>query len=398
MITITKDIKKQISKNQKITGLSAALENYEYGIRNGMFKFVPSRIVYNKRPLAIVSSRDKIVQKGMKHLLEMIFEGSFCDSNHGFRVKRGFHTAINHMRIHFGGARWFIKGDIKRDFELVNHKILMDLIKERVEDQAFIDLLYKYLRVGYIADLYGVEHPKTGVPQGGVISPILSNIYMHGLDLFVEETLKERRVHYIRYGSEFLIGATGSKEDCEEIRAEIGKWLSEKRDLESSVRITHAMNSDVKFLGHIVKKEKKVITIKAPIKDLVKGLVNKGYCKEGGKPTGCGRLVHLQVSDIISNYLQLENGLRWYYRDCSNFRHFSGRMHYILKYSCALTICSKLRLKTLRKTFKRFGANLTEGVGVCYPTPLEDHSKPKSYGYDFKSEPEILIERFGRRS
>jgi retron-type reverse transcriptase len=223
MITITKDIKKQISKNQKITGLSAALENYEYGIRNGMFKFVPSRIVYNKRPLAIVSSRDKIVQKGMKHLLEMIFEGSFCDSNHGFRVKRGFHTAINHMRIHFGGARWFIKGDIKRDFELFNHKILMDLIKERVEDQAFIDLLYKYLRVGYIADLYGVEHPKTGVPQGGVISPILSNIYMHGLDLFVEERLKERRVHYIRYGSEFLIGATGSKEDCEEIRAEIGK-------------------------------------------------------------------------------------------------------------------------------------------------------------------------------
>ena len=125
----------------------------------------------------------------MKQLLEIVFDGSFSKFNHGFRAHRGCHTALNDIRIHFGGVRWFIEGDIKRQFDLVNHNILMNLIKDRVEDQAFIDLLYKYLRAGYIADLYGVEHQKLGVPQGGVTSPILSNIYMHGLDQFMEETL-----------------------------------------------------------------------------------------------------------------------------------------------------------------------------------------------------------------
>lgn len=298
-----KDIQEQVGKSQKVTGLSAALADPEFliqcwvkirskrgaltpsiddetmdginrkwfddtanTIRNGMFRFRPSRRIYipkksgGKRPLAIPSPRDKIVQEALKQLLEIVFEETFSERSHGFRAHRGCHTALNDIRIHFGGVRWFIEGDIKRQFDLVNHTLLMNLIKDRVEDQAFIDLLYKYLRAGYMTELYGVQRQESGVPQGGVTSPILSNIYMHGLDRYMEDVIitkwtrgvkrkqhpmytkitrsgkaptdlriprtigndpEFRRVRYVRYGDDFLIGVIGSKEDCEEIRADI---------------------------------------------------------------------------------------------------------------------------------------------------------------------------------
>jgi group II intron reverse transcriptase/maturase len=268
-----KDIQEEVGKGQKVTGLSAALADPEFLIqcwvkirstkgavtpsiddetmdginrkwfndtankmRNGMFKFRPSRRIYipkksgGERPLAIPSPRDKIVQEGLKQLLEIVFEGSFSERSHGFRAHRGCHTALNDIRIHFGGVRWFIEGDIKRQFDLVSHRHLMNLIKDRVEDQAFIDLLYKYLRVGYLTELYGVERQEIGVP---LLSPILSNIYMDGFDRYMEDVIIPKwkvigndpdfiRVRYVRYADDFLIGIIGSKEDCEEIQADIG--------------------------------------------------------------------------------------------------------------------------------------------------------------------------------
>jgi len=203
----------------------------------------------------------------------------------------------------------------------------------------------------------------------------------------------------------------------------------EERALELNVEktvVTHATESSAKFLGHrvhltdnIQKPRRKVIKggtkrtalitprpqIDAPIRDLVKGLEEKGFCRRGGKPTRSGRLVHLQVPDIITYYRQLENGLRSYYGKCSNFGHFFARIHYILKYSCALTICSKLRLRTLRKTFKRFGANLTQikdngEIGTSYPTLVGHYAKPKSRKgktYVARSEPGRLIQQLSNR-
>lgn len=203
----------------------------------------------------------------------------------------------------------------------------------------------------------------------------------------------------------------------------------EERALELNVEITHASKSSAKFLGHIVhiteqsKKPRRTIINKngkrttarinprpqmdAPIRDLVKGLEERGFCRRGGQPTRCGRLVHLQVPDIITHYRNLENGLRSYYAKCTNFGHFSGRIHYILKYSCALTICSKLRLRTLHKTFKRFGPNLTQfkengEISAYYPTPEGHYAKPKSkkglgYSYVRRAEPGRLIEQLSYR-
>jgi len=301
-----KDIQEQVKKGQKVSRLSYALADPEFLIqcwvkirgavrpstedetmdgidrkwfddtankmRKGMFTFRPSRRISmsgGERLLAIPSPRDKIVQEALKQLLEIVFEGTFSERSHGFRAEvnhtddreeRGCHTALNEIQIHFGGVRWFIEGNIKRQFDLVNQRHLMNLIKDRVEDQPFIDLLYKYLRAGYLTELYGVERQGIGVPQGGVTSPILSNIYMDGLDRYMEDEIipkwtrgvrrKQhpmytkitrsgkaptdvriprvigndpdfRRVRYVRYADDFLIGIIGSKEDCEEIRADI---------------------------------------------------------------------------------------------------------------------------------------------------------------------------------
>lgn len=193
----------------------------------------------------------------------------------------------------------------------------------------------------------------------------------------------------------------------------------EERALELNVEktfVTHATKSSAKFLGHRIhikpilgSKRSSLLTprpqIDAPIGDLVKGLEEKGYCRRGGKPTRSGRLVHLQVPDIITHYRQLEFGLRSYYGKCSNFGQFSARIHYILKYSCALTICSKLRLRTLRKTFKRFGPNLTQikdngEIVASYPTPSGHFAKPKpkkGKTYVARSEPGRLIQKLSNR-
>lgn len=261
-----KDIQEQVKKGHKVSRLSYALADPEFLIqcwlkirgavrrstedetmdgidrkwfydtakkmRKGMFTFRPSRRISmsgGEVLLAIPSLRDKIVQEALKELLEMVFEGRFSERSHG-REERGCHTALNDIRMDFGGVRWLMEGKIKGEFDLVNQRHLMNLIKDRVEDQPFIDLLYKYLRVGYLRELYGVEREEIGVP---LLSPILSNIYMDGFDRYMEDVIIRkwkvigndpdfRRVRYVRYADDFLIGIIGSKEDCEEIEADIG--------------------------------------------------------------------------------------------------------------------------------------------------------------------------------
>jgi len=164
-------------------------------MRNGNYNFRPSRRIYipkadgRKRPLSIPSPRDKIVQEGMRMLLEIVFEDSFSNFSHGFRPGRGCHTALNQIKTTFQGVNWYIEGDIKA---CVSHSKTVELIKEKVEDQAFIDLIYKYFKAGYGDFISPVKLSEMGVPQGGVLSPLLSNLYLHGLDEFVESELMPR--------------------------------------------------------------------------------------------------------------------------------------------------------------------------------------------------------------
>lgn len=133
-----------------------------------------------KRSLGIPAIEDKIVQQSLLFLLEAIFEKIFSDRSHGFRQKKGAHTACKNIR-EWKGVSWFVEGDIVNYFPTINHQKLMNLISQKIKDQQVIDLIWKYLRAGVLID-GKLKKTTIGVPQVAVISPILSNIYLHELD------------------------------------------------------------------------------------------------------------------------------------------------------------------------------------------------------------------------
>jgi len=168
-------------------------------------------------------------------------------------------------------------------------------------------------------------------------------------------------------------------------------------------KITHSTEESAKFLGYtvhetdprrkprkyVVHKEKRRLRLlnprprlDAPIGDIVRRLIEKGYARKNGNPTRCGRLIHLSPPDIVRHYLAMERGLLGYYGLATNYGSLSARVHYILKYSCALTLCAKLRLRTLKKTYRKFGKHLTilkdDGeLDISFPTRVGHYAKPK---------------------
>lgn len=161
-------------------------------IKSGKFDFYPGRRVHipkgngKTRPLTIAPPRDKIVQEVMRMILEAIFEPTFSPNSHGFRPNRSCHSALKQVKTQFGVASFFIEGDISKCFDSFNHNKLIELVRERINDERFIQLLWKALKAGYF-EFHQVQRSLVGTPQGSIISPILANIYLNHLDKFVEE-------------------------------------------------------------------------------------------------------------------------------------------------------------------------------------------------------------------
>lgn len=142
-----------------------------------------------KRPLGIPVIEDRIVQQALLYLLEAVFEKTFSDKSHGYRPKRGSHTVCKNIR-QWRGVSWFIEGDIVSYFDTINHHKLMETINLQIKDQQVIDLIWKFLRAGVVIE--NKYHGTTiGVPQGGIISPILSNIYLHSFDMYLDKLKEE---------------------------------------------------------------------------------------------------------------------------------------------------------------------------------------------------------------
>jgi group II intron reverse transcriptase/maturase len=256
------------------------------------------------RPLGLPTWSDKLLQDVLRSLLEAYFEPQFRESSHGFRPRRGCHTAL--ARIHqWKAITWFIEGDIAKCFERIDHTILLKLLGERIHDDRFLRLVSDLLQAGYLED-WRFHHTQSGTPQGGVISPLLSNIYLDRLDAFVEDTLipqytegKERRrnpahltfmkaaykaketgdwerweqlrsqlrslpsmdpedpgfrrLKYVRYADDFLLGFIGPKREAEEIKSRIREFLTTQLGLELSdakTLITHGRTAAARFLGY----------------------------------------------------------------------------------------------------------------------------------------------------
>lgn len=258
-----------------------------------------------KRPLGIPAFYDKLLQEAIRLILEAIYEGSFEKSSHGFRPKKSCHTALKSIQNSCNGTKWFIEGDIKGFFDNINHEILINMLKERIADDRFIRLIRKFLNAGYIED-WVFRKSYSGTPQGGIISPILANIYLDKFDKYMKEyilrfdkgtrrkenpiakrlghqkaklkkklenvndetqrkqlneqirgIIKERlkypagdemdsnikRLKYVRYADDFLISVIGSKEDCRQIKDDIKNYLYNVLKLELSDEKTLITNA-----------------------------------------------------------------------------------------------------------------------------------------------------------
>lgn len=293
-------------------------------LKDRSFQFKPSRrkVIPPKggtRPLGIPSPRDKIVQEVMKMILESVYEPLFKETSHGFRPKRSTATAIFETRK-WNGIKWIIEGDIRKYFDNVDHHILAELIKDKIKDKNLIDLYWKLVKAGYVNN-GKYEESNLGVPQGGILSPLLSNIYLHEFDEFMEDIIKKysndrrvskanpeylklkrkiskldklklkemdeitwrtlknlrkqleklpsairteetgTRIYYNRYADDWIIGVTGTKALAGTIREEVNAFLKNKLKIElneEKTKITHIVEDKTQYLGfHISGRHRK---------------------------------------------------------------------------------------------------------------------------------------------
>ena len=292
---------------QRIESLIASLKNETYQPNPAKRVYIPKKNG-KKRPLGIPSFEDKLVQEVIRMMLEAIYEGYFEYTSHGFRPFKSCHTALSSIQKRFVGAKWFIEGDIKGFFDNIDHCVLIGILEERINDVRFIRLIRKFLKAGYV-EHWQFNHTYSGTPQGGIISPILANIYLDKFDKFMDEYAKRfdkgnkrrvnpaynricnkrnslkrklnaetdvkkreilisqirnmrtemqqipygndmdeqyRRLKYVRYADDFLIVVIGSKSDCEVIKADLAKYMQEQLKLELSEEKTLITNAQDK--------------------------------------------------------------------------------------------------------------------------------------------------------
>ena len=173
---------------ERIDRIISAIKNHSYQPQPVRRQYIQKKNG-KMRPLGISSSDDKLVEEVMRMMLESIYDASFSKRSHGFRPKRSCHSALLQLQHDFTGVKWFVEGDIKSYFDTIDHQILMSIIRKRIKDEAFIELLWKFLRAGYMENwTYNATY--SGIAQGSGFSPILANVYLNEFDRFMENYKK----------------------------------------------------------------------------------------------------------------------------------------------------------------------------------------------------------------
>lgn len=437
------------STPETVDGMSLAkIDAIIADLRQERYRWTPVRRTYLKkpngklRPLGLPSWSDKLLQEAMRLLLEAYYEPQFSDHSHGFRPDRGCHTALRTIQQTWKGTKWFIEGDIAQYFDTINHTKLHTILSKTIHDGRFLTLIAGLLKAGYLEDWK--HHPSlSGTPQGGVLSPLLSNIYLHAFDQYITEEVipaftqgelrrsnpayttvathirrqrarhnwnavhhltrqrrrlpsrdpydpSYRRLRYLRYADDFLLGLAGPKDEAEVIKQRIKTWLHTQLGLtlsEEKTLITHAQSQPARFLGYeivsqhddtqITKGRRSLneqIGLRVPADTLVRKMAR--YTKQG-------QAIHrphlLEESDyaIVTHYQQEYRGIVQYYLLAHNVSSLS-RLRYVMTRSLLKTLAAKHRT-TCNKVLRKYRTSTTTRDGkrlFCLEVRVPRDGKP----------------------
>lgn len=435
---------------ERIDRLIETLKDETYQPKPSRRTYIPKKNG-KMRPLGIPSIDDKLVQEVVRMLLEAIYEGSFADTSHGFRPNRSCHTALKMIQNRFTRCKWFVEGDIKGFFDNIDHNVMIGIMRKRIKDERFLRLVRKFLNAGYMED-NRMYQSYSGTPQGGIISPILANIYLDQLDRYMEDMKRHfdkgdkraynpeylrmsnrrsglrkkldrtaspeerasiiaqiqaldkvhksipskdpmdagfRRLQYVRYADDFIIGIIGNKADAQAIKQEICQYISGNLRLELSdektlvtkatdrakflgfeIRVTPPSNHTKKtkrgmtariYSGHIMLEvptaaiEKKLLELHA-----MKKVVHDGT--EIWKSTHRGELVARTELSILDQYNREARGFCNYYAIANN-RSKLHKFRNIMEYSFYKTLAHKYRT-SMREIIGRL--RIGKDIGVAY--------------------------------
>lgn len=442
--------------DETVDGMSLAkIDLIIESLRQERYRWKPVRRTHipkkngKMRPLGIPTWSDKLLQEVIRSILEAYYEPQFSDHSHGFRPGRGCHTALVEIKRIWDGTKWFIEGDIKGCFDNIEHEILLSILRESIHDNRFLRLINNLLRAGYL-ECWKYNTTLSGSPQGGVISPILSNIYLNRLDKYVEETLLPkytqgirrkknpeyksiesrihrrrkagkldevkqlaklqsqlpshdpsdpdyRRLRYIRYADDFLLGFAGPKVEAEEIKEELRKFLQEKLKLELSEEktlITHAVNEAARFLGYEVvvhhcdtRKDRKGqrsinggIGLRLPLNVLE---AKCSQYKSDGKPIQRTELINDSDYTIVTLYQSEYRGIVQYYLLADNVGWLT-KLHWVMQVSLIKTLARKYKAG-VKEVRRRYSSKVQTEYGPRKCIEVKYQRKGK----------EALIARFG---